>query len=159
MSSPKKQKNSLWYKYLDNASVRILIEGHLPSSEEEPTVSDIKKEIVKETDLKIENFTLKIKRPADTKYEELNEDLFNSCGNNYNTLRVNFNITKENPINVEGNIILTLQKYGLVNLRSNYGGTSVLAAHFSCLSLATTSENQEMQRLRDEIAALKLTQG
>ena len=102
MSSPKKQKNSLWYKYLDNASARIRIEGHLPSSEEDPTVSDIKKEIVKETDLKIENFTLKIKRTADIEYEELNEDLFNNYGNNYNTLRVSYNISKDNPINVEG---------------------------------------------------------
>ncbi|SRR6266542_2654850 len=104
MSSPKKPKNSLWYKYQDNDPERIRIETQLPSSSEEPSVSDIKTEIIKRYNLN-GNVTLRIKLPTDADYEELNEALFNNCGNNYVTLKYNYRITKDNPIiveNVEG---------------------------------------------------------
>ena len=73
--------------------------------EEEPSVSDIKKFVVREYNLKIGNITLRIKRPTDEDYEELNEPLFNNCGNNYVTLKDTYRITKDNPIivnSVEG---------------------------------------------------------
>ena len=97
----KQSKHSLWYEYMDNEPVRLRIED-LPSSAEEPSISDIKKEIVKGYDLKIGNITLKIKHGMETDYKELNTDLFNSCENNYVTLKESFNITKDNPIMVEG---------------------------------------------------------
>ena len=101
MSSPKKPKNSLWYKYQDNDPSRIRIETQLPSLEDEPSVSDIIKEIVKEyTTLEAGNVTLRVKRPMDVDYEELNEALFNNCGNNYVTLKDNYGITKDNPIKI-----------------------------------------------------------
>jgi hypothetical protein len=97
MSSPKKPKHSLWYKYRDNEPVRIRTE-QLPSLEEEPSVSDIKKIVAEEYDLKLKNVTLRIKRPIDEDYEELNDPLLNNCGNNYVTLKDNYGITKNNPI-------------------------------------------------------------
>ena len=90
------QKKSLWYKYQDNGPERIRIE-QLPSLEDEPSVSDIKTIIINRYNLN-GNVTLKIKLPRDADYEDLNEDLFNNCGNDYNTLRDNYNITKNNPI-------------------------------------------------------------
>ncbi|CAI2177915.1 1964_t:CDS:2 [Funneliformis geosporum] len=71
MSSLKKLKKSLWYKYQNNNTIRIRIESQLPSPEEEPN------------------------------YQVLNDDLFHNCGNNYVTLRNYFEITKDNPIIVE----------------------------------------------------------
>jgi hypothetical protein len=102
--SPKSQKHNLWHKYNDHELVRLRIEN-LPSSEEEPSVSDIKQEIAKFYRLEFINVTLQIRRSTDADYEVLNDDLFNNCGNNYVTLKDNFEITKNNPIivnSVEG---------------------------------------------------------
>ncbi len=102
--SPKSQKHSLWHKYNDLEPVRLRIEN-LPSSEEEPSVSDIKQEIANFYRLEFINVTLQIRCSTDADYEELNDVLFNSCGNNYVTLKDTFEITKNNPIivnSVEG---------------------------------------------------------
>ena len=98
----RKQQHSLWYKYQDNDPVRICIE-QLPSLEDEPSVSDIKTKIIERYNLN--DVTLRIKLPTDADYEELNETLFGNCGNNYNTLKDNYSISKNNPIianNIEG---------------------------------------------------------
>ena len=100
MSSPKKPRHSLWYKYRDNDPVRIRID-QLPSLKEDPSVSDIKKIVVVEYDLKLKNVTLRIKRPIDEDYEELNDPLFSNFGNNYGMLKDNYGITRDNPIIVE----------------------------------------------------------
>jgi patatin-like phospholipase/acyl hydrolase len=102
MSSPRKHQNDLWYKYQDNHPVQIRIE-QIPSLEDEPSVSDIKKQITERYNLN--DVTLRIKLPTDADYKELNETLFDNCENNYNTLKNNYSISKNNPIianNIEG---------------------------------------------------------
>ncbi|GES84782.1 hypothetical protein RCL_jg24130.t1 [Rhizophagus clarus] len=97
----KPPRTSLWYKYENHDPVRLRI-SVLPSLDEEPAVSDIRK-IITDTykDLNPINISLEISPSTGTDYVQLNEVLFGSCDYNYDTLRSNYNIAIDNPIIVK----------------------------------------------------------